>query len=264
MQDEHILPKLTFEKLQAQQNFARVLSESPSIRSAVVAGRRPLETTVGLCHQHVPKLSDLSITLTRLPLRLHLKERELRTRVSLPPLIDNFWMPRSRPVAVPSYRVFKRALGSEGAFWSYETDLMLPSSSPARNRGIVFLSRWSNFELPWLCYILFMIRLTMDLPLKDLAKLRTVTEGTSKGRNPSIEYSLDSLLQTLHQVRSRLEAGTTTEDTFALLAQTVEAKKKEVDEKQKEIYNAIARVGKSLDKVRTCVFCLRVGMMLYS
>lgn len=89
--------------------------------------------------------------------------------------------------------------------------------------------------------------------MKDLAKLRAVTEGTSKGKNPSIEHSLDSLLQTLYQVRSRLEAGTTTEDTFALLAQTVEAKKKEIDEKQKEVYNAIARVGKALDKVRTCI-----------
>lgn len=88
----------------------------------------------------------------------------------------------------------------------------------------------------------------MDGPLKDLAKLRAVTEGTSKGKNPSIEHSLDTLLQTLYQVRSRLDAGTTTEDTFALLAQTVEAKKKEVDEKQKEVYNAIARVGKALDK----------------
>lgn len=102
----------------------------------------------------------------------------------------------------------------------------------------------------------------MDGPLKDLAKLRAVTEGTSKGKNPSIEHSLDTLLQTLYQVRSRLDAGTTTEDTFALLAQTVEAKKKEVDEKQKEVYNAIARVGKALDKVRTCIRCLRLALCL--
>ncbi|KAL4074481.1 CTLH/CRA C-terminal to lish motif domain-containing protein [Scleroderma yunnanense] len=88
----------------------------------------------------------------------------------------------------------------------------------------------------------------MDAPLKDLAKLRAVSEGTSKGKNPSIEHSLDSLLQTLYQVKGRLEARTTTEDTFALLAQTVEARKKEIDEKQKEIYNAIARVGKAFDK----------------
>ncbi|KAI6106414.1 CTLH/CRA C-terminal to lish motif domain-containing protein, partial [Pisolithus croceorrhizus] len=89
---------------------------------------------------------------------------------------------------------------------------------------------------------------TMDVPLKELAKLRAVTEGTSKGRNPSIEGSLDSLLQTLHQVKNKIETESRNKDTLVLLAQTIEAKKKEIDEKQKEIYNAIVRLGKALDK----------------
>ncbi|KAH7889745.1 CTLH/CRA C-terminal to lish motif domain-containing protein [Phlebopus sp. FC_14] len=88
----------------------------------------------------------------------------------------------------------------------------------------------------------------MDGPLKELAKLRALTEGSAKGKYPSVESSLDSLLQCLHEVKSRIEAGTVTEDTFALLAQTVETKKKEIDEKQKEVYNGIARFGKALDK----------------
>ncbi|KIK31264.1 hypothetical protein PISMIDRAFT_85678 [Pisolithus microcarpus 441] len=91
----------------------------------------------------------------------------------------------------------------------------------------------------------------MDVPLKELAKLRAITEGTLKGRNPSIEGSLDSLLQTLYQVKNELETDSMSKDRLVLLAQTVEAKKKEIDEKQKEIYNAIVRLGKALDKAFT-------------
>lgn len=90
---------------------------------------------------------------------------------------------------------------------------------------------------------------TMDGPLKELEKLRTSTESSTKGKIPSAESSLDSLLQSLYEVKSRIEAGTVTQDTFALLSQTVDAKKKEIDDKQKEVYNAIARLGKALDKV---------------
>lgn len=89
----------------------------------------------------------------------------------------------------------------------------------------------------------------MDGPLKELEKLRTSTESSTRGKIPSVESSLDSLLQSLCEVKSRIAAGTVTQDTYALLSQTVDAKKKEIDEKQKEVYNAIARLGKALDKV---------------
>ncbi|KAG2364500.1 CTLH/CRA C-terminal to lish motif domain-containing protein [Suillus spraguei] len=87
----------------------------------------------------------------------------------------------------------------------------------------------------------------MDGPLKELSKLERLTER-SKGKTSSIENSLDSLLQSLREVKDRINAGSITEDTYVLLAQTVEAKKKEIDEKQKEVYNGIARLGKALDK----------------
>lgn len=89
----------------------------------------------------------------------------------------------------------------------------------------------------------------MDGPLKELAKLRNVTEGSSKGKSPSVQTSLDGLLQSLHETRASIQAGIACEATFAGLSQAVEARKKDIDEKQKEIYNAIARVGKALDKV---------------
>ncbi|KAG8217473.1 ubiquitin-protein ligase E3 [Butyriboletus roseoflavus] len=88
----------------------------------------------------------------------------------------------------------------------------------------------------------------MDGPMKELEKLRASTESSTKGKIPSVESSLDSLLQSLYEVRSRVEAGTVTQDTFALLSQTMDSRKKEIDEKQKEVYNAIAKVGKALDK----------------
>lgn len=89
----------------------------------------------------------------------------------------------------------------------------------------------------------------MDGPIKELDKLRASTESSTRSKIPSVESSLDALLQSLCEVKSRITAGTVTQDTFALLSQTVESRKKEVDEKQKEVYNAIARLGKALDKV---------------
>ncbi|OJA14004.1 hypothetical protein AZE42_07006 [Rhizopogon vesiculosus] len=87
----------------------------------------------------------------------------------------------------------------------------------------------------------------MDAPLKELLKLEKLTEK-AQGKTPSIDNSLDSLLQSLREAKDRINAGSITEETYVLLAQTVEAKKKEIDEKQKEIYNGIARFGKALDK----------------
>lgn len=89
----------------------------------------------------------------------------------------------------------------------------------------------------------------MDGPIKELEKLKASTENSAKGKIPAVDSSLDSLLQSLYEVKSRIAAGSVTQDTFALLSQTVDSKKKEVEEKQREVYNAIARLGKALDKV---------------
>lgn len=95
----------------------------------------------------------------------------------------------------------------------------------------------------------------MEGPLKELAKLEKLTDNVSaKGKSPSVSESLDSLLQSLLDVKDRLEAGTETEDTFGQLGLTVEARKKEVDERLKEVYSSLSRVGKALDKVGACIF----------
>ncbi|KAF8959038.1 CTLH/CRA C-terminal to lish motif domain-containing protein [Flammula alnicola] len=86
----------------------------------------------------------------------------------------------------------------------------------------------------------------MDALLKELTKLEKLTAANSKG--PSIGQSLDSLLQSLHQAKEDFLLGNCSEEYIRQLAQTVEAKKKEVDERQKEVYSVLSRLGKALDK----------------
>ena len=89
----------------------------------------------------------------------------------------------------------------------------------------------------------------MEGPLKELAKLEKLTDKTSAKGKSSISDSLDSLLQSLRDVKDRLQAGTETQDTYGQLAVAVEARKKEMEDKQKEIYSSLSRFGKALDKV---------------
>lgn len=89
----------------------------------------------------------------------------------------------------------------------------------------------------------------MDAALKELTKLEKATDANGKGS--SVNQSLDSLLQTLYDAKASFLAGRCSEDFLKQLAFTVEAKKKEIDERQKEIYNILSRLGKALDKVFT-------------
>lgn len=99
----------------------------------------------------------------------------------------------------------------------------------------------------------------MDGPLKELTKLEKLTSNASaKGKTPSVNDSLDSLLQSLREVQDRLKAGTVTGETLTILAKTVETKKREVDERIKEVYNSLREVGKALDKVRSIISCASV------
>ncbi|KAI0748015.1 hypothetical protein C8Q80DRAFT_1104403 [Daedaleopsis nitida] len=90
----------------------------------------------------------------------------------------------------------------------------------------------------------------MDGPLKELAKLEKLAAGApaGKGKAPSIDQSLDALLDSLRNAKERFATGTGSQATLAALAKTVEDRKKEMDERQKDLYNAAAKVGKALDK----------------
>lgn len=87
----------------------------------------------------------------------------------------------------------------------------------------------------------------MDASLKELTKLEKLT--AANGRGPSIGQSLESLLKALHDARAAFVAGNCSEEDLKQLALIVEAKKKEIDERQKEVYSALSRLGKALDKV---------------
>ncbi|KAI0781045.1 hypothetical protein BD413DRAFT_462348 [Trametes elegans] len=90
----------------------------------------------------------------------------------------------------------------------------------------------------------------MDGPLKELAKLEKLAAGSAsaKGKAPSLDQSLDALLDWLRNAKEHIQTGTASQATLETLAKTVEEKKKEVDDRQKEVYNALAKFGKALDK----------------
>jgi hypothetical protein len=93
----------------------------------------------------------------------------------------------------------------------------------------------------------------MEAPLKELDRLnKLVSDEPSMGKSktPAIQDSLNSLLQTLHVQKKTARSWPCHRGRADnVLARTVEVRKKEIDERQKEIYNSLARYGKTLDKV---------------
>lgn len=87
----------------------------------------------------------------------------------------------------------------------------------------------------------------MDAPLKELAKLEDLT--SPNGKEHSIESTLDSLLKALQDVKQRVLSEEMDTPIFQGLVQTIESKKKEIEERQKEVYSSINRLGKVIDKV---------------
>ena len=91
---------------------------------------------------------------------------------------------------------------------------------------------------------------SMDAALKELSKLERLT-ADGKAKSPPIDRTLDALLATLRAEREKVQSGDASAGTFEGLAAKVESLKKDLDERQKEIYNSISRYGKALDKVRS-------------
>ena len=94
---------------------------------------------------------------------------------------------------------------------------------------------------------------TMDASLKELTKLETLT--AADGKSPSIIDSLDSLLGSLREAKEEL-VGNCTEERLNQLTQAIESKKREVEDRQKEVYSALSRFGRTLDKVSGSRCCL--------
>lgn len=83
--------------------------------------------------------------------------------------------------------------------------------------------------------------------MKELTKLEKLT--ASSGKAPSIADSLDSLLNSLRDAKQQFQDLDPDEALLSQLNRTIEVRKKEVDERQKEVYSSVARLGKALDKV---------------
>lgn len=102
----------------------------------------------------------------------------------------------------------------------------------------------------------------MDAPLKELAKLEKLVSSSnaSKGKTLSISDSLESVLLSLKNARRDIENAAAPADVCVSLSKTVETTKKDVDDRQKEVYNSLARYGKALDKVSVdcCSLCVVV------
>ena len=71
-----------------------------------------------------------------------------------------------------------------------------------------------------------------DRPMRGISSpMNRQYASVGKSKTPAIQDSLNSLLQTLHVQKKRLEAGLATEAELTMLARrTVEARKKETDE----------------------------------
>lgn len=107
----------------------------------------------------------------------------------------------------------------------------------------------------------------MDAALKELEKLEKLSSNSrsAKGKAPCIADSLDSLLRSLRETKERVQSGTATEETLSGLSGTVESTKKDIDDRQKEIYNSLARYGKALDKVcLKCLCCVEPKLLTFS
>jgi E3 ubiquitin-protein transferase RMND5 len=90
----------------------------------------------------------------------------------------------------------------------------------------------------------------MDGPLKELSKLEKLTANTgARGKTVSIADSLESLLDTLERTKRQVEADGVSEQAWKDLTDNLDSKKKEIDDRQKEIYSSMSRLGKALDKV---------------
>mgnify|MGYP001359649610 CR=1 FL=1 len=95
----------------------------------------------------------------------------------------------------------------------------------------------------------------MEGPLKELNKLESLTSSNAKG--PSTQDTLDALLASLREAKDAIAAGGVDPARLQSLAKTVEGQKKDVEDKQKEVYSSMSKFGKAWDKV--CILQPRIS-----
>ncbi|KAG9045728.1 hypothetical protein FS837_005776 [Tulasnella sp. UAMH 9824] len=91
-----------------------------------------------------------------------------------------------------------------------------------------------------------------DTLSKELDKIEALSSVSTtsgiKNKSTAIGTTLDELQAELHKAKAAVESGEDPQKVFADLNKRIEASKKQVDERQKEHNNALARFGKAVDK----------------
>ncbi|KAG9019562.1 hypothetical protein FRB90_000470 [Tulasnella sp. 427] len=91
-----------------------------------------------------------------------------------------------------------------------------------------------------------------DTLVKELQKIESLSSVSNipgiKNKSAAIGTTLDELQTELQKARAAVESGEDPDKVFADLSKKVESSKKQVDERQKEHNNALARFGKAIDK----------------
>ncbi|KAF9510400.1 hypothetical protein BS47DRAFT_1300282 [Hydnum rufescens UP504] len=94
-----------------------------------------------------------------------------------------------------------------------------------------------------------------DPILKELDKLEFLFHNAStpalssiKVKSPSIPSSLDALLSSLTDAKRQLDSGVSPNTVGAQISNAIDGRKKDIDERLKEVYNSLGRIGKTLEK----------------
>ena len=85
----------------------------------------------------------------------------------------------------------------------------------------------------------------MEALQKELTKLEQLTEYDGTGKSAPLSESINGLVDYFQSIKA---AGGAVDRSQVF--RTIELKKKAIDDRQKEIYTSMARLGKALDKVR--------------
>jgi len=94
-----------------------------------------------------------------------------------------------------------------------------------------------------------------DAILNELDRYQTLTrfpeddEAVAKAKSLPMSRTIDNLLRDLYELKHAAESGAISASGYHDLVTMVDAHKKELDERQKESYSSLTKLGKAIDKV---------------
>jgi hypothetical protein len=88
----------------------------------------------------------------------------------------------------------------------------------------------------------------LDALLSSVTPL-TRQKPSTKSKSKSIADSLDTLLGSLNEIKGHITSQGNLSDAFRAAGTAVDTSKKEIEERQKEVYNSLNRMGRAIEKV---------------